>query len=58
MGRAGSRFGRNMPLDGARRRARAVMEPNPRTVSRELMTRHEFRPRRRSTRSSRRGCSS
>ncbi len=41
MGRAGSRFGRNIPLDRARRDP-DIMEPNPRTVSLELMTRHEF----------------
>ena len=59
MGRAGSRFGRNMPFERLPRDdARAVLEPNPRVVSRELLTRHEFSPRRRSTRWPRRGCSS
>ena len=42
MGRAGARFGRNIPLDKARSDPGALMDPNPRTVSRELMTRHEF----------------
>jgi Animal haem peroxidase len=42
MGRAGSRFGRNVPLDEARVDRAALMDPNPRTVSRELMTRREF----------------
>ena len=42
MGRAGSRFGRNVPLDKAHLDRAALMDPNPRTVSRELMTRHEF----------------
>jgi hypothetical protein len=43
MGRAGSRFGRNIPLDQIRPASAAdLMTPNPRTVSRELMTRHEF----------------
>ena len=42
MGRAGARFGRNIPLDKAHLDRAALMEPNPRTVSRELMTRHEF----------------
>lgn len=45
MGRAGSRFGRNLPLDKvARDPAAEIMDPNPRTVSLELMTRHEFVP--------------
>src|SRR6187549_1941312 len=36
MGRAGSRFGRNMPFERLPRDdARAVLEPNPRVVSRE-----------------------
>ena len=45
MSSAGTRFGRNVPLeltypenDGA------LLRPNPRTVSRELLTRHEFQP--------------
>ena len=43
MGRAGSRFGRNVPLAGTDRESpQELMTPNPRTVSRELMTRHEF----------------
>ena len=43
MGRAGSRFGRNVPLEHAfPESAEDMMSPNPRTVSRELMTRHEF----------------
>jgi hypothetical protein len=43
MGRAGSRFGRNVPLEKANREPEQdLMSPNPRTVSRELMTRHEF----------------
>jgi hypothetical protein len=43
MGRAGSRFGRNVPLDKARTESlEEMMTPNPRTVSLELMTRHEF----------------
>jgi hypothetical protein len=42
MGRAGARFGRNIPLDKAYRKSDDLMVPNPRTVSRELMTRHEF----------------
>ena len=42
MGRAGSRFGRNVPLDKAHVDRAALMDPNPRTVSRELMTRREF----------------
>ena len=42
MGRAGSRFGRNVPLERAHVNREALMDPNPRTVSRELMTRREF----------------
>jgi hypothetical protein len=43
MGRAGARFGRNVGLDHAARESpHDLMTPNPRTVSRELMTRHEF----------------
>jgi hypothetical protein len=45
MGMAGSRFGRNVPLEATRREPDALlMEPNPRTVSRELLTRTEFIP--------------
>jgi hypothetical protein len=45
MGRAGSRFGRNVPLERAHREPPSeLLAPNPRTVSRELMTRHEFQP--------------
>ncbi len=42
-GMAGSRFGRNVRLEVARRPSpREVLEPSPRRVSLELMTRHEF----------------
>ncbi len=45
MGMAGTRFGRNVPLDHARAdEGQALLTPNPRTVSRELMTRHTFQP--------------
>lgn len=45
MGRAGSRFGRNVPLEATHQESPAdLMTPNPRTVSRELMTRREFQP--------------
>jgi Animal haem peroxidase len=45
MGMASSRFGRNVPLEATRREPDALlMEPNPRTVSRELLTRTEFIP--------------
>jgi hypothetical protein len=45
MGSAGSRFGRNVPLSHTWREPEAeVLTPNPRTVSRELLTRHEFLP--------------
>jgi len=45
MGAAGTRFGRNVPLDRARREPEsAIMTPNPRTISRELLTRDTFQP--------------
>src|SRR5262249_22156935 len=45
MGKAGARFGRNVPLAATTRESeRSVLRPNPRTVSRELMTRHQFVP--------------
>jgi hypothetical protein len=43
-GSAGSRFGRNVPLEKTHPRPADLMTPNPRTVSRELLTRHEFQP--------------
>ena len=44
-GMAGSRFGRNVPLVAAGRPAPAeVVEPSPREVSRQLMTRNELIP--------------
>lgn len=43
MGRAGARFGRNVPLEKAWPEPEPdIMEPNPRVVSRELLTRHEL----------------
>jgi hypothetical protein len=45
MGMAGTRFGRNVPLAAARPESAAdVMSPNPRVVSRQLLTRREFLP--------------
>jgi Animal haem peroxidase len=45
MGMAASRFGRNVPLDATHREPEdRLMEPNPRTVSRELLTRTAFLP--------------
>jgi len=45
MGSLGSRFGRNVPLTKAYPDAPArLLEPNPRTVSLELLTRKEFIP--------------
>ncbi|HEV7756136.1 MAG TPA: peroxidase family protein [Mycobacteriales bacterium] len=45
MGMAGTRFGRNVPLSAARPESPAeVLTPNPRVVSRSLMTRHHFQP--------------
>ena len=43
MGSLGSRFGRNVPL-AATAPEKDPLEPNPRTVSRELLTRTEFIP--------------
>ncbi len=44
-GMAGSRFGRNVPLSAAARPTPAqVLEPSPREVSRQLMTRTQFIP--------------
>jgi hypothetical protein len=44
MGAAGRRFGRNFPLEHVRPDTANLLVPNPRVVSRELMTRNEFRP--------------
>jgi len=45
MGSVGTRFGRNVPLRYAYPEPeKEVMEPNPRTVSRELLTRDRFEP--------------
>ena len=45
MGSVGTRFGRNVPLsDGVPESPARVMGPNPRTVSRELLTRERFLP--------------
>jgi hypothetical protein len=45
MGSAGSRFGRNVPLVHTTQEPVAqLLSPNPRTVSRALMTRHMFQP--------------
>jgi hypothetical protein len=45
MGSKGSRFGRNVPLRyTAAEPAEAILDPNPRLISRELLTRDEFQP--------------
>lgn len=45
MGMAGARFGRNVPHAKTWPEPEpALMEPSPRTVSRELLTRHTFQP--------------
>jgi hypothetical protein len=45
MGRAGARFGRNVPLDRTWPEPEPdIMQPNPRVVSRELLTRDPFIP--------------
>jgi len=45
MGALGSRFGRNVPVDRCYPDSEEqLLEPNPRTISRELLTRNEFIP--------------
>lgn len=44
MGSAGVRFGRNVPLEETAPDAANLLNPNPRTVSLELMTRTRFQP--------------
>ena len=44
MGSAGTRFGRNVPIDRTHPDHERLMRPNPRTVSRELLTRETFLP--------------
>jgi len=45
MGMAGTRFGRNVPLSAAYQESpEDLLSPNPRTVSRELLTRATFQP--------------
>ncbi len=45
MGMAGTRFGRNVPLEcGYQEKPGQILEPSPREVSRELLTRREFIP--------------
>jgi len=44
MGAAGCRFGRNFPLEHTVPDTANLLVPNPRTVSKELMTREEFQP--------------
>lgn len=45
MGMAGTRFGRNIPIDETYPESeQPILTPNPRTVSRELMTREQFQP--------------
>ncbi len=44
MGSAGTRFGRNIPLKFAFPDESAILTPNPRKVSTELLARDTFRP--------------
>jgi hypothetical protein len=45
MGAVGARFGRNVPLEHARPEPpQRLLEPNPRLISRRLLTRHTFAP--------------
>ena len=43
MGKEGARFGRNFPLDRVYPDTENLMTPNPRSVSRELLTRDSFK---------------
>ena len=44
MGKAGMRFARNFPEQYGYPDESIMLEPSPRTISRELMTRHSFQP--------------
>jgi hypothetical protein len=45
MGMAQTRFGRNVPLEASRAEEPPdLLDPNPRSVSHELLVRHEFKP--------------
>jgi hypothetical protein len=44
MGMAGTRFGRNVPLKYTYPQEKSLLDPNPRIISRALMTRDEFVP--------------
>lgn len=44
MGAVGMRFGRNVPLEDGHSIDDEILVPNPRTISRELFTRKEFKP--------------
>lgn len=44
MGSAGTRFGRNVPIELAFPANDRIMQPSPRVVSRELLTREQFIP--------------
>ncbi|WP_027862028.1 peroxidase family protein [Marmoricola sp. URHB0036] len=44
MGMAGTRFGRNVPIEHSWPDTDRMLEPNPRTISRRLMTREELIP--------------
>ena len=44
MGSTGTRFGRNVPTDRTHPDYDRLLQPNPRTVSRELLTRETFLP--------------
>ena len=44
MGSVGTRFGRNVPLPNAYPTEAELLTPNPRVISRELLTRRAFKP--------------
>ncbi len=44
MGSVGTRFGRNVPLKDVYPDEARILTPNPRTISRELLTRESFQP--------------
>jgi len=44
MGMTGTRFGRNKPLEATYPQEQSVLDPSPREVSRQLLTRDTFKP--------------
>jgi hypothetical protein len=44
MGKTGSRFGRNVPLEATHPREQSMLDPSPREVSTKLLARDSFKP--------------